>query len=171
MPPPLWVATRKGLFSLNAKDNWAIGTPSFLGDPVSMVLDDPRDGSVYAALNLGHFGTKLQCSNDRGESWQERAVPSYADLPADPPAPDAAPSVTPPQPPTLKQIWALEAGGPDQPKRLWAGTLPGGLFRSDDGGQHWVLAQSLWDMPERRNWFGGGYDWPGIHSIWVDPRN
>jgi hypothetical protein len=34
----------------------------------------------------------------------------------------------------LKLIWALEPGGPDAPGVLWCGTLPGGLFRSDDRG-------------------------------------
>lgn len=167
----LWVATRKGLFFLDAQDGWRVTAPSFLGDPVSMVLDDARDGAVYAALNLGHFGSKLHCSHDRGKTWEERAVPSYANLPADPPAPDAPEGTPPPQPPTLKQIWALEAGGANQPGRLWAGTLPGGLFRSDDGGREWTLVRGLWDIPERTNWFGGGYDWPGIHSVAVDPRN
>lgn len=33
------------------------------------------------------------------------------------------------------------------------------------------MNRSLWDKPERRGWFGGGYDQPGIHSICVDPRN
>jgi hypothetical protein len=168
---PLWIATRKGLFLLDPADSWRVTTPSFLGDPVSMVLDDPRDGAVYAALNLGHFGSKLHRSADRGKTWEELSVPSYADLPADPPAADAPADAPLPQAPTLKQIWALEAGGVEQPGRLWAGTLPGGLFRSDDGGGHWSLVRSLWDVPERRNWFGGGYDWPGIHSIAVDPRN
>jgi photosystem II stability/assembly factor-like uncharacterized protein len=31
------------------------------------------------------------------------------------------------------------------------------------------LVASLWDRPERREWFGGGNDQPGIHSICVDP--
>lgn len=168
---PLWVATRKGLFRLTAAEDWRVGTPSFIGDPVSGVLHDPRDGTLYATLNLGHFGCKLHASGDQGRTWEERSVPSYGDLPADPPPADAAAGSSLPQPPTLKQIWCLEAGGPEQPHRLWAGTLPGGLFRSEDGGRSWQLARSLWDRPERRNWFGGGYDWPGIHSITVDPRN
>jgi hypothetical protein len=168
---PLWVATRKGLFCLSATNGWRVDPPSFLGDPVSMVLDDPRDGTVFAALNLGHFGSKLHASRDRGRSWEERGVPSYADVPADPPPAEAAADAPPPQPPTLKQIWALEAGGVRQPQRLWAGTLPGGLFVSDDGGRQWTLVRSLWDLPARAQWFGGGYDWPGIHSVAVDPRN
>ena len=89
MTQPLWVATRKGLFQLRAETDWRVGTPSFLGDPVAMVLDDARDGTVYAALNLGHFGAKLHRSADRGATWEEVAVPSYAGLPdiAKPPGP------------------------------------------------------------------------------------
>ena len=70
----------------------------------------------------------------------------------------------------LKQIWELRPGGSDQPARIWCGTLPGGLFVSDDGGDSWSLNRPLWDRPERADWFGGGYDVPGIHSVCVDPR-
>ena len=62
-------------------------------------------------------------------------------------------------------------GGTDQPGTIWAGTLPGGLFRSDDRGDGWQLNQGLWNRPERPRWFGAGYDHPGIHSILVDPRD
>jgi hypothetical protein len=65
----------------------------------------------------------------------------------------------------LVQLWALEASG----TTVWAGTLPGGLFRSDDFGASWSLVRSLWDLPERAEWFGGGYDVPGIHSISPHP--
>jgi hypothetical protein len=68
-------------------------------------------------------------------------------------------------------IWSMATGGPDQPGVLWAGTLPGGLFKSSDRGASWELVRSLWDVPQRSEWFGGGYDVPGIHSISVDPRN
>ncbi|MEZ5419953.1 MAG: hypothetical protein R2708_21775 [Vicinamibacterales bacterium] len=171
MTPTLWVATRKGLFHLSAADGWRVGPPSFLGDPVSMVLDDARDGAVYAALQLGHFGSKLHRSDDRGATWTEVAVPSYAGLPdiARPNGPGGATAAA--EPPSLKLLWALEAGGVAQPGRLWAGTIPGGLFRSDDRGASWTICRSLWDHPSRAKWFGGGYDWPGIHSVLVDPRD
>ena len=66
-------------------------------------------------------------------------------------------------------IWALEPGGADEPGTLWAGTMPGGLFRSRDRGESWEMIRPLWDMPERNKWLGGGADIPGIHSICVDP--
>src|SRR5690606_13169495 len=71
----------------------------------------------------------------------------------------------------LDRIWALEAGGPDEEGVLWCGTLPGGLFRSSDQGESWNLVESLWNEPGRREWFGGGADKPGIHSVCVDPRD
>jgi hypothetical protein len=161
------VATRKGLFELNRTPaGWEIGRVSFLGEPVSMVLSDPRDGTQYAALNLGHFGVKLHRRNagvDAGaESWTEIAAPAFPSQP-DAAAGDVAWTVT--------LIWSLAAGGADQPGVLWAGTLPGGLFRSCDRGDSWELITALWNTPERKEWQGGGYDQPGIHSICVDPRD
>lgn len=167
MSDRILVSTRKGLFVL-ARDNgaWRVAQTAFLGSNVTLTLADRRDGSWYAVLDLGHFGTKLQRSTDQGANWTEMAVPAYG-------ADDEV--ITgdgkPPVPATLKLIWSLEAGGASEPGRLWAGTLPGGLFRSDDFGQSWQLVRSLWDLPERKQWFGGGYDTPGIHSICVDPRD
>lgn len=156
----LKVGTRKGLFTYEAAGaGWTqAGPPDFLAQPVTSLLRDPRDGALHVALNLGHFGSKMHRSRDGGASWEELAPPAYPKSEA----PDA---------PALDFVWALAPGGADQPGRLWAGTLPGGLFRSDDAGESWHLVESLWDRPERAKWFGGGYDHPGIHSILVDPRN
>ncbi|THF60194.1 WD40/YVTN/BNR-like repeat-containing protein [Pseudothauera rhizosphaerae] len=170
----LLIATRKGLFILlrNGAGLWQQAPPHFAGEPVSVALADPRDGTLYAALNLGHFGAKLWRSRDGGAHWEACAVPVYPPQPeaAEPPPPPA-PDQPPPAPWSLQQIWALEAGGGDRPGVLWAGTIPGGLFRSSDGGENWTLVRSLWDRPERTQWFGGGYDHPGIHSICIDPRD
>lgn len=164
MSDRIWVATRKGLFSVerSGRGQWGVSLNGFLGSPVTMLLDDARDGTLYAALNLGHFGVKLHRSEDRGGSWQECKAPSY------PPEPEAQLDATPAAP-SVVQVWALEAGGKEQPGLLWAGTIPGGLFRSGNRGDSWDLVRSLWDRPERSEWFGGGYDDPGIHSICVHP--
>lgn len=161
MSDRLFVATRKGLFTIvRQSGRWSMLEPSFLGDPVTAVLPDNRDGTLYAALNLGHFGVKMRRSKDGGKTWEEHAVPSY------PPQPENAPGAQW----KLVQVWTLETGGADEPGVLWAGTIPGGLFRSQDCGDTWSLVRSLWDMPARAEWMGGGYDAPGIHSICVDPR-
>ena len=167
MADRLLVSSRKGLFVLTRDAGaWQIAHSAFLGDNVALALADPRDGSWYAALDLGHFGAKLHRSTDHGASWNEVAVPAFAEG-DEVVVGDGKPA----QAASLRLIWSLEAGGAHEPGRLWAGTIPGGLFRSDDHGQHWELVRGLWDCPERKQWFGGGYDQPGIHSICVDPRD
>ena len=71
---------------------------------------------------------------------------------------------------STKGIWALEEA-PDREGALWCGTMPGGLFRSEDRGATWKLCESLWTMPNRLKWNGGGADHAAIHSICVDPRD
>jgi photosystem II stability/assembly factor-like uncharacterized protein len=86
-------------------------------------------------------------------------------------------------------VWVLAFGGTDQPGTIHAGTLPGGLFTSRDGGDSWELDRALWNHESRggdlfagdathRNEWGGtpaavayGEFVPGIHSIVVDPRD
>src|SRR5262249_2510090 len=76
------------------------------------------------------------------------------------------------KPATLGYLWVLEPGGADQPGVLYIGTEPGGLFRTEDGGDTWQLVEGLWNHPSRMPlWMGGGLDNPGIHSIIVDPRD
>jgi hypothetical protein len=151
-----WVATRKGLFELRRHGaTWRIAKVSFLGEPVSMVLPPSGSARMLAALNLGHFGVKVHASDDGGAHWQEVSTPTYPEQPAGAEGPAWK----------LVQIWAMEA----QDGVVWAGTLPGGLFRSDDGGARWQLNESLWHQPGRPEWFGGGYDVPGIHSICPHP--
>ena len=155
-----WVATRKGLFELRrrgAAGAWQIERVSFLGEPVSSVLPPDDRGRMLAALNLGHFGVKLHASDDAGASWTETTTPAY------PPQPEGATGPAW----NLLQVWVMERAG----DRLLAGTLPGGLFVSEDGGQTWALNEALWHQPERAEWFGGGYDTPGIHSICPHPKN
>jgi hypothetical protein len=156
----LYVATRKGLLTYEGDgQNWEVVSRAFLGDPVSMVL--PVGETIYAALNLGHFGSKVHRSDDHGANWQEISVPAYPELQDSDGKGDSGAS--------LELIWALQSAGEDRPGSLWCGTIPGGLFFSGDRGESWELNQPLWDSEGRSSWFGGGYDNPGIHSICVDP--
>jgi hypothetical protein len=168
MSDTLHVATRKGLFVLErGTRDWEVAHVAFLGEPVTQVLDDPRDGTLYAALNLGHFGVKLHRSDDRGRTFTEVAAPAFPqDLP-----PEAGKDGAPGKAPSVNLVWSLATGGPAERGVLWAGTIPAALFRSADRGASWQLVRSLWDLPERKEWFGGGYDQPGLHSICVDPRD
>jgi hypothetical protein len=165
----LLVGTRKGLLQLERSGGWHIAREDFLGENVVMTLADPRDGACYAAIQFGHFGPKLRRSDDGGQTWKELTPPAYPEKPEG--LEDVVPWSGAPIPWNVELIWSLEPGGMDHAGRLWCGTIPGGLFRSEDRGESWELVRSLWDMPERHKWGGGGYDYPGLHSICVDPRD
>jgi photosystem II stability/assembly factor-like uncharacterized protein len=162
------VSTRKGLFVVEGGGAAArIARTSFVGDNVTLARADRRDGSWYAVLDHGHFGVKLHRSDDRGLTWHEIGTPAY-----------------PPKPENLidrdmwgkdrewatKGVWALEPAL-DVDGALWCGTLPGGLFRSNDRGIKWQLVEALWNHPTRLKWNGGGADHAALHSICVDPRD
>jgi hypothetical protein len=161
MSERLYVGTRKGLFAIARRGiAWDVVETRFLGDPVSALLP-AADGTLLAALDLGHFGAKLWRRDPAG-TWREMAAPAF------PPRPESAHDD--PHPWSLGKIWVIEEGG--VAGRVWAGTMPGGLFRSADGGLTWSLNEPLWSMPERREWQGvAGGEQPGIHSVLVDPRD
>ena len=87
MSDRLHLGTKKGLFELRRDGGgWAVANTRFLGEPVSMLLHDPRDGALYAALALGHFGVKLRRSRDGGASWQEIPAPAFPKVGEDGPS-------------------------------------------------------------------------------------
>lgn len=171
MSRSLFLGTRKGLFHWS-RDNgsWRQQCVHFLGDNVSMLLP-AADGTLYAGLALGHFGAKLRRLDAGASEWHECAVPVYPEGAVVNAGPPTGAGSQPTKPASLSEIWSLETGGPDESGVLWAGTIPGGLFRSPDRGDSWQLVESLWNAPERARWLGGGKDDPGIHSIMVDPRD
>ena len=165
-------ATRKGLFTL-AKIGpksapWKIERTDFLADNVSMILHDKRSGKIYAALDLGHFGVKMHRADGPGAAWTEMPAPAY---PKKPEGNDEKDMWGNPIPWSTVRVWGLETGGLKETGVLWCGTLPGGLFRSEDHGASWTIVESLWRHPKRTEWMGGGADLPGLHSICVDPRD
>src|SRR5687767_13628805 len=84
MSARLLAATRKGLFIVDRSPNgWRVSRVALLGDNVSMALPDPRDGAIYAALDHGHFGPKMQRSEDAGTTWTEITAPAMPPRPPD----------------------------------------------------------------------------------------
>jgi len=175
MSERIYVGTRKGLFALTRKSEsdptqWDIECLGFLGDPVSAVLSDRRDGALYAALELGHFGVKLHRSEDHGRTWNEIEPPQFEG--EEHPTPETFDQPVDYKGPTVDSIWALESAGGDQPGALWAGTVSGGLFRSENRGESWTLDKAFWAAfePEKRQG-PPPYEKPAINSVLVDPRD
>ncbi len=157
----LFLSTRKGLIIYKkSTTSWDYHSTHFLGIPVTIAYIDETTNTWWACLDHGHWGIKLHKSIDGGTNWEEIDAPKY---------PEGL-NIKDETPATNKYIWAFRNGG--RKDKLFAGTIPGGLFQSLDNGQSFQLNESLWNHPSRvEHWFGGGFDHPGIHSIVIDPKN
>ena len=161
------IGTRKGLFLLEGlRGGWRLSNPSFLGVGVTNAVVDPRNGSVWALLDHGHWGPKLQVSADGGRTFEERACPAFPEGCTFDALDEFGERTTGPA--SVKRLYTLVPAGPDG--GLWCGTQPGGLFRSDDGGATWAVNDALWNLRSAHNWFEGG---GGImlHSVLVHPQD
>jgi photosystem II stability/assembly factor-like uncharacterized protein len=186
------LGTRKGAFiAERGASGWKLRLAGHAGVGVNYVAADPHTGTLWAALGHGHWGAKLSRSDDGGVTWRDAAQIKY---PAGarylaPPDPSPEDSGDTPQrfsfrPATLLKLWAIAFGAPGQ---VYVGTIPGGLFVSQDGGDSFELNLPLWNHESRggdlfttegngkTHWFGTpaseGEFAPGIHSIEVDPRD
>ncbi len=159
----LLIGTRKGLvtYKKSVSGKWEYDNTSFIGIPVTIATIDQVTGTWWALLDHGHWGCKLHRSSN-GKDWEELEAPKYPDGEE---IKDGVPAST-------KLLWAFSNGGADRPGTIYIGTEPGGLFRSTDNGDSFELVRGLWDHPSRKDqWFGGGRDHPGLHSILVDPND
>lgn len=192
------LGTRKGTIIFDRTNaGWRPRPIAHAGIPVCYAARDPRDGTLWASLDHGHWGPKLSRSRDGGTTWADitslkypqgaRYIVKYLPTPDfNPESPSAQPEYANA---TVLKIWNIAFGSADQPGRLYAGTIPGGLFVSDDGGDTWELNRPLWNHPSRggdlfasdasseNQWNGTpasidyGIFEPGIHSIIVNPSN
>lgn len=192
------LGTRKGTIIFDRTNaGWRPRPIAHAGIPVCYAARDPRDGTLWASLDHGHWGPKLSRSRDGGTTWTDitslkypqgaRYIVKYLPTPDfNPESPSAQPEYANA---AVLKIWNIAFGSADQPGRLYAGTIPGGLFVSDDGGDTWELNRPLWNHPSRggdlfasdasseNQWNGTpasidyGIFEPGIHSIIVNPSN
>ncbi|MEM8895520.1 MAG: glycosyl hydrolase [Bacteroidota bacterium] len=159
----LLLGTRKGLviYHQQADGSWLYQRTEFVGIPVTIATIDPNTGMWWALQDHGHWGCKVHRSPD-GKVWEEIEAPKY---PEGEEAKEGVAAAT-------KYLWAFANGSSNQNSKIYIGTEPGGLFISDDNGDSFSLNRGLWDQPTRKTqWFGGGRDNAGIHSILVDPRD
>ncbi|MEM7112261.1 MAG: glycosyl hydrolase [Chloroflexota bacterium] len=172
MTQKLILGTRKGLLILEERSSgWEVVHHQLPGVPFSYAMRDHRNGRIWGCADHGHWGQKLYYSDDDGATLNEQAAPRY---PEDAKMVNvfAGPDEEKEQLAKVTYLWTIVPGGDDYPERLYIGTEPGGVFRSDDNGQNFYLMSELWDHPSRaKNWFGGGRDQAGACSIIVDPRD
>ncbi|MEU7837041.1 MULTISPECIES: exo-alpha-sialidase [unclassified Nonomuraea] len=141
----LAIGTRKGLFLARSTDGgpFEVAPIQFSTVGVTSVAIDTRAATprILAGIEYGHFGPSVMYSDDLGETWQEAERP-----------PIAFPEKTGA---TLTRVWQLMPS-PAEPQVVWAGVEPGALFRSEDRGVTYELAEGLWEHPHRRHWQPGG---------------
>jgi hypothetical protein len=190
MTTQILLGTRKGTFVVEkTAAGWRPKLAGHGGQGVNYVDRDPSTGTIWAALGHGHWGAKLSRSDDGGKTWRDAAQVKYPEGARylSPPMPDesgaSGPTVL--RDATLLKLWMI-AFGPRG--RVYVGTIPGGLFVSEDGGESFALDMPLWSHESRggdlsdgkgsgtTHWFGtpaseSGDFAPGIHSIVVDPRS
>ncbi|MCB2155747.1 glycosyl hydrolase [bacterium] len=159
-PVTLLIGTMKGAFILKsdaARKQWRMQKPQFFGHEVNHLLVDPRNRRTWMlAGQTGHLGPTVQRSLDGGKSWQPAAKP---------------PAFSKKSGKSVQRVFFLAPGHTDEPGTWYAGTVPFGLFRSEDNGEIWKQIKGFdpaviapkWGMPSPVGEI--------THSVIVDPRN
>lgn len=146
--------------------SFRIEGPHFLGSETNHLASDPRHRrSWLLAAKTGHLGPTVFRSADGGRHWSEARRP-----PAFPKVPEGQDG------PAVDRVFCLAPGHAGQPGVWWAGAVPHGLFRSEDGGETWELVAGFSHYlaglrAKEPNRF---FPTPGgaiTHSILVDPRD
>src|SRR5258707_1224298 len=156
----LLVGTTKGAFLLRSnaqRTRWDVGGPYFHGHAIYAMAYDDRGGQhrIWASTQ-SYWGTMLRSSDDFGKSWTN---PQEATLrfPADSGV-------------SLKNIWQITLGRPEEPEVLYCGVEPAALFETRDAGETWSLVRGLFDHPHRPRWMPGNGGL-ALHTILLDPTD
>lgn len=156
----LLVGTMKGSFlfrSDRARKRWEFGGPyPPHGAPVYAMAFDQRKGRhrIWTGAQSFRWGTFLRTSDDFGKTWTEPETYSIK-------FPESSGL-------SLKNIWQIRPGRPDEPDTLYCGVEPSALFKSTDNGASWALVQGLFNHPHREKWTPGGGG-QCLHTILPDP--
>jgi serine/threonine protein kinase len=156
----LLVGTTKGAFILRSnalRSRWDVGGPYFHGHSVYAMAYDGRGGQrrIWASTQ-SYWGTLLRSSDDFGKSWTN---PQQATIRF---PPDTGIS--------LKNIWQITLGRPEEPNLLYCGVEPAALFETRDAGETWSLVRGLFDHPHRPRWVPGNGGL-ALHTIVLDPAD
>jgi hypothetical protein len=160
----LLVGTRKGAFifsSVQDRKTWQISDLMFKSWNVMHMTLDSRDRRLHAVVVHDVYGPSTHYSDDMGATWvQSTQIPEFSRA-----SRSGRPLSTPDEardednarntPEKVLKVWNISPGGDSEPGVLYAGIEPGALFKSHDRGQTWELNESLYDHPQRADWFPG----------------
>lgn len=155
----LMVGTRKGLWvgrSDDARTDWELSGPHHDMEEVYSCLVDTRGPAprLMAGASSSWLGPQVRWSDDLGATWGE--TPNGAIR--FPEGTDAS----------VERVWQLVPGAEDGV--VYAGTEPGAVWRSTDGGEHFALEEALWGHPHRAEW-GAGFGGQAFHTILPHPTD
>ena len=156
----LLLGTTKGAFILRSnmqRKRWEVGGPYFHGHNVyAMAYDGRANQHRIWASTQNYWGTLLRSSDDFGKSWTNPQQ-----------APIRFPSDTGV---SLKNIWQITLGRPEEPDVLYCGAEPAALFETRNAGETWSLVRGLFDHPHRARWMPGNGGL-ALHTIVLDPAD
>jgi hypothetical protein len=153
------VGTRKGMWIGTADDQrreWDFTGPHFDMEEVYSCMIDTRGERprLLAGASSPWLGPQVRRSDDLGGSWEE--TPNGAVR-----FPDGADA-------KVERVWQLVPGSEDGV--VYAGSEPGAVWRSTDGGETFTLEQALWDHPHRPQW-NAGFGGQAFHTILPHPTD
>jgi serine/threonine protein kinase len=156
----LLVGTTKGAFILRSnarRSRWEVGGPYFHGHNVYAMAYDGRAGQhrIWASTQ-SYWGTLLRSSDDFGKSWTN---PQQANI-----------RFPPETGVSLKNIWQIALGRPEEPNVLYCGVEPAALFETRHAGETWSLVRGLFDHPHRPRWMPGNGGL-ALHTVLLDPAD
>ncbi len=78
MSDTILLGTRKGTLLVDRKaSGWKARPIAHAGMSISYAARDPRDGTLWVAMDLAHWGPKLSRSKDGGATWENLTQLSY----------------------------------------------------------------------------------------------
>ena len=169
MSDRILVATRKGLFTLERSgrrlDDSARRLPR--RPRLAGARTTPRDGASTPRSITAISASSCTAADGDG-AWEECAAPTY---PGEARGRGRQGHVGQAHPLVDREDLGAGAGRHRRAGRAVVRHHPRRPVPLRRRRRRWQLVRSLWDHPERKKWFGGGADLPGIHSICVDPRD
>lgn len=137
----IYLAMEKELLVLNQQNGQWQAEPKLVGMQITCVTTDPqRPERVYC----GTFGRGLWSSDDAGSTWKPTGDPGTTAL-----GPSNGEGILSAKITAVAVSLTERAGGYGV---VYAGTEPGALFRSEDGGNTWWEMKALSQLPSAPTW-------------------